>query len=137
MIHPATMDQITCGQIPLSPDRPLRSRTAGNNFRSRPATREAAPEDTVDGVANDVDERVHEPGGRRRGRGRRDRLEGPALAASYRKTLFLYEKEKRGGSGRRSRHAGRPPRLNRHETDKVKLTRGHHFGHYENDLPSI
>ncbi len=55
----------------------------------------------------------------------------PALVASYRKTLFLYEPEKRGGTVRRSRHTGRPPRLNRHETDKVKLTGGHHFGHYE------
>lgn len=97
LIHATTLHREPCGQRPTSPDYPRRSRTAGNNFRSRPATRDDAIADApVDGVVDDLRQRVHEPGDRCRVRGRGDRSESTALVASYRKTLFRYGTEKEG-----------------------------------------
>lgn len=77
MIHPATMDQITCGQSPLS----RCSHTAGNNLETRPATRDAAP---ANPTVRCTDPRVHERVGRHRDRAHRH-PECAALVASYRK----------------------------------------------------
>lgn len=91
MIHPATMDQITCGQSSLS----RCFHTAGNNLGTRPATRDDAHvEAAVAGVVDDLRERVHEPGGRRGDRAQRARSENAALVASYRKSNFQYEVRK-------------------------------------------
>jgi hypothetical protein len=100
--------------------------------------RDAVLEDAAaDGVVDGLRERVHERGGRHRDHTHRADPERAALVASYWKTLFLYETRKEGGLGRRSRHTGSPPCLNRCETDRVKLTGDTTLGHYENDLPSI
>lgn len=86
MIHPAPMDQVACGQSPLS----RCSRTAGNNLETRPATRD----DTLANPTVQCTElRVHERGGRHRNRAHRH-PERAALVASYRKSNFRHEAHK-------------------------------------------
>lgn len=86
MIHPATMDQVTCGQSLLS----RYSRTAGNNLETRSVTRDDA---LANPTVRCTDLHVHEWCGRRRDRAHRH-PESAAFVVSYRKSNFQQEQRK-------------------------------------------